>query len=274
MSGIGYWSVARRPKWIGVLLLVLIVAAVFAWLGRWQLERAVDDSRVVGPDTELAVPLAEIAEPQRGVTEAIAWRRVEVELGYVAGDTVVLHDRLNDGPERGSTVVAHAVTIDGISLAVALGWTADPAIAEEARATLDEGMMIQALELVDGRYLPSESPQQSDFTAGVRSALAVPELINLWATPPDEVYGGYLALDAPPTWAGQLEAIDAPMPAREIEVNMLNIFYGIEWAIFSGAAIFLWWRLVRDDQLRQQAAAASGPDHEPTPAGDGAGAAA
>lgn len=253
MTGIGFWSVARRPKWIAVLLLVLVIAGIFAWLGRWQLERAVDDSRVVGPDTESAVPLAEISTPQEPVNSTMAWQRVSVELSYVAGDTVVLSDRYNSSPTPGYTVVAHAVTIDGASLAVALGWTADAAVATAASAALDDGMMIDALLPVTGRFLPTEAPQQSDFEAGVRSALAVGELINLWSAPPAGVYGGYLALDEVPAWAEGLEPIDAPMPAREVEVNLLNVFYGIEWVIFSGVAVFLWWRLVRDVQLRESA---------------------
>ena len=54
------------------------------------------------------------------------------------------------------------------------------------------------------------------------------------------------------------------MPTREVEVNLLNIFYGIEWVIFSGVAIFLWWRLVRDEQLKEQAVAepAAEPEDE------------
>ncbi len=35
------WSqVARRPKWIFGLFLALAIAAVFALLGQWQLERS------------------------------------------------------------------------------------------------------------------------------------------------------------------------------------------------------------------------------------------
>src|SRR5690606_41172824 len=78
-----FWSIARRPKWLGVLALVLIVAGIFAWLGRWQLERAVDDSRAVGPDTEIAIPLSELVAPQQPIEGMMAWRRVEVELSYV-----------------------------------------------------------------------------------------------------------------------------------------------------------------------------------------------
>ena len=73
--------------------------------------------------------------------------------------------------------------------------------------------------------------------------MAVPELINLWATPPEGVYGGYLIVDAAP--AG-LELIDAPAPITEVSLNLLNIFYAVEWVIFAGFAIFLWYRLVKD----------------------------
>ena len=34
-----FFQVARRPKWIGALVISLAVAAVFAAFGQWQLER-------------------------------------------------------------------------------------------------------------------------------------------------------------------------------------------------------------------------------------------
>ena len=73
--------------------------------------------------------------------------------------------------------------------------------------------------------------------------LAVSELVNLWAQAPDGVYGGYVVADEAP--AG-LEAIDAPPPSTEVSLNLLNVFYAIEWVLFAGFAIFLWYRLVKD----------------------------
>ena len=46
--------------------------------------------------------------------------------------------------------------------------------------------------------------------------------------------------------------IDAPMPAREVEVNFLNLFYALEWVLFAGAAVFMWWRLVKDAVERER----------------------
>jgi hypothetical protein len=129
----------------------------------------------------------------------------------------------------------------GASLAVALGWAETRDDADAAIASLEQSP--PASEMV-GRYLPSESPQETDFENGQRSVLAVPELINLWTVAPDGVYGGYVvAAEAP---AG-LDEIDSPKPLSEVSLNLLNIFYAAEWVIFAGFAIYLWYRLVRDE---------------------------
>ena len=44
---------------------------------------------------------------------------------------------------------------------------------------------------------------------------------------------------------------------REVELNLLNVFYALEWALFAGFAIYLWYRLVRDVVEREQAEAAT-----------------
>lgn len=231
-----FWSVARRPRWIGALILSLAIAGGFAALGQWQLERSFE----TGADTEVTetvVPLESVAEPQQPVlTEG--YRLVSVEVEFVPGDYVVLSDRIDvDGP--GYWVVGHAIVSDGASLAVALGW----APTEDAAASAIAALERDAPTRLAGRYLPSEAPIESDFEAGVRSALAVPELINVWHQPPDGVYGGYLIVgDA----VAGLQAIDAPVPSSEVSLNLLNIFYAVEWVVFAGFAVFLWYRLVKD----------------------------
>jgi cytochrome oxidase assembly protein ShyY1 len=231
-----FWAVARRPRWIAALLLCLGFAAGFAALGQWQLQRSVDNAHVADtPDTEDAVPLDSIAEPQTAVTPAQLGRTVTVEGDWVVADSVVLTDRNNGGSEHGAWLVGHLITVDGVTLVVALGWAPDGGAAEAARDALPGGVLT-------GRYLPGEPPSDSDFEAGQHSAISAAELINIW---PDAqpAYAGYLiAADAPPG----LERIFAPQPEREISLNVLNVFYAIEWVIFAGFAIYLWYRLVRD----------------------------
>jgi surfeit locus 1 family protein len=238
----GFWAVARRPRWIAALLLCLGIAAGFAALGQWQLSRSIQNVDTEAPDTETAVPLSSIAEPQTEVTQPQLGRLVTVEGDFVVSDFIVLTGRNNGEDADGAWLVAHFVTGEGATLAVALGWAPD---AEAAAAA--EGIVSWAGPL-EGRYLPSEAPTDSDFEAGERSALSVAELINIW---PDSqpAYGGYLVLEQ--AWPG-LDAIYSPAPVREIEFNLLNVFYALEWAIFAGFAIYLWYRLVRDVVEREQ----------------------
>ena len=111
---------------------------------------------------------------------------VTVDAHLVAGDFTVLTGRSNDGV-FGAWLVGHAVTDEGASLAIALGWAPDAAAAAAAE---DAVSLDPAARL--GRYLVSESPHDSDFEAGERSALSVGELINLWAEAPETTYAGYL----------------------------------------------------------------------------------
>ena len=263
-SAPSFWSVARRPKWILALLGALAVAALFSLLANWQLDRSIDSSAAERPDTETAVPLTDLAEPQQPMYDTAFGRMVDVSLRIVAGDAVILSDRVNHA-DPGWVVTVHAVDPTGASLAVAVGWAPTFAEAEAAAAQLDAADV--DLGPVTGRYLPTESPQQSNFEDGQRSALAVAELINLWADDPSAdgapgVYGGYLVLAQP---LADLEAIDAPAPSREVEFNLLNLFYALEWVVFAGFAVFLWWRLVKDEIEREVEAAtpAEGRTTEP-----------
>ncbi len=192
------------------------------------------------------MPLASVATPNQPMTADAVGQVVEFDATFVPGDSIVLVDRLS-GSDRGAWAVAHAVTGDGASVAVALGWAVDEDAAAAALAEFESSTPPSHLE---GRYVPSESPQESDFEAGQHSALSVAELINLWAEAPDGVYTGYVVL-AQPT-AG-LEAIPAPPPNQEVSLNLLNLFYAAEWVIFAGFAVFLWWRLVRDEWEKEHA---------------------
>ncbi|MEQ1737938.1 MAG: SURF1 family cytochrome oxidase biogenesis protein [Rhodoglobus sp.] len=234
------WQVARRPQWIGGLVLALAIAAGFAALGQWQLSRSVEGGAATPEQTETSVPLTSIAVPQQPMPSATIGQLATVTVArFVAGDYVVLSDRSNLA-EPGYWVVGHAVLADGASLAVALGWTSGADAAASAIRTFEAAPPTGEFS---GRYLPSESPQQSDFEAGRHSALAVPELVNLWADAPKGVYSGYLVLSNP---VAGLDLIDAPPPNNDISLNLLNVFYAVEWVIFAGFAIFLWYRLVKD----------------------------
>ena len=83
------------------------------------------------------------------------------------------------------------------------------------------------------------------------TAVSTARLVNLWtqdATAP--TYEGVLTLEQPP--AG-LEEIYSPKPGSDVELNLLNLLYAAEWALFAVAAFYVWYRLVRDRWEQDQA---------------------
>lgn len=244
-----FWAMARTPRWIAALALCLGVAAAFAALGQWQLERSFEGGEITEEQSETTVPLTTIAQAQQPMPSSTIGQRVTADLTFVAEDYIVLSDRINLA-DPGYWVVGHALVAEtGASLAVALGWAPTEDEADAAVALLRDAPVEGA---VAGRYLLTESPDQQDVEAGENTLVAVPEFINEWTQAPVGVYGGYLvAADAP---AG-LEAIDSPPPVTEVSLNLLNVFYAVEWVIFAGFAFYLWYRLVRDAVEAEEAAA-------------------
>jgi cytochrome oxidase assembly protein ShyY1 len=239
------WSVARRPRWIAAFVLALVIAAVFAALGQWQVGRAVQTAKVVTYPTETVIPLSSVAKPQHPVTDRAAGQMVSVVGTRVPGDTYVVSDRVNYGV-TGYWVIGHVVDNHGVSLAVALGWAPTKAKADAAAATLRAGAPEAK---VVGRYQPTEPPDQENFQKGIRNAVSVPELINEWKVVTKTVYGGYLVEKTP---SAGLAAIYSPKPANDVTLDWLNVFYAIEWVVFAGFAVYLWYRLVKDAWEKEQ----------------------
>ncbi len=228
-----------RPRWIAALVLALAVAAAFAALGQWQLERSFANTEAIERASETVVPLDTVAEPQQPTTEAAGGQLVSVTGSLVPGDSLVLSERINDG-ETGYWLVGHFVT-EGVGLAVAAGWAQTEAEASAAVSALEE--LAEAPVTITGRFLPSEAPQTGNFEAGELSAMSLAAFVNLWEPDEEGVYGGYIVAEQP---VGGLEAIYSPPPSTEVEINWLNVFYAAEWVIFAGFAVFLWYRLVKD----------------------------
>lgn len=255
-----------RPRWVLALLLALGIAAAFAALGQWQIERAVEQATVELPPTEDVRAFDGLVEPDRPTTQDSTGQRVEVSGTFVPGDTVLIDGRLNDG-ESGTWVVAHLEVADAPAggLAVALGWAAERADAEAALERFDASAGDGPVTFT-GRFLPSEAPMVPEEGAdpNLMNTVAVAQLINLWADYDDRpVYFGYVTAAEP---AAGLVAISSPPPSQEVEVNWLNIFYAVEWAVFAAFAIYLWYRLVKDavEREREEAEAEASASTVPT----------
>lgn len=250
------WEVARRPRWIGALVFALAVAALFAFLGHWQLDRSVESLKPANTGSETRKVLSDITEPQTDFLDRLTGQKVSATGAFEQGDFRVLSGRLNDG-KTGYWLVGRFVdSANDATLAVAVGWA--PTAAGARAAEVD----VPATSIsLDGRYLPSEAADDGKFQQGEATVLSVPELINEWNDFSGDVYNGYVVSA---TTYGDLTAISSPPPIDKATINWLNLFYAVEWAVFAGFAIFLWFRLVRDAFEReieeaQELLAASNP---------------
>jgi surfeit locus 1 family protein len=253
------WSqVARRPKWIFGLFLALAIAAVFALLGQWQLERSFTE---VEPEDLSQAPLVLIDSEKPGapLTAIAANKRVKAELMLDTQNVFIVANRLqrtNDEVISGYWVIANAGVLleDGdstASLSVGIGFAESLSLAETARAELMESIQPQAFLEQTGRYLQTEGPVALTDPAKpyLLESFSLAQLVNLYKGAGAQSLAGFMVLDSEP--GSGLETIVIAPPEAGTQVNWLTLFYALEWALFAGFAVFLWWRLVEDARIRE-----------------------
>jgi cytochrome oxidase assembly protein ShyY1 len=258
-------QVMRTPKWIGGLLLAMLVAGVFAWLGQWQLGFAISLETEDEVAAEVVRPLSEVTGPGESVTDASAGYVFTTSGTFVAGDFQIVEER-NNGGTTGVWVVGHLAVDDERAghLAVAIGWAPDMHTAEQALAQIESDLADTSFAL-EGRYMPGDAAvrpvAESENPERILS-MAPAQLVNLWQAFDGPAYPGFIVLhpggplDASALSEIGLHAIDSVAPLPVETVNWLNLFYALEWVVFAGFAVFFWYRLARDDwekihELRQ-----------------------
>lgn len=237
-----------RGRWIGMLVLCLVVAGVFAWLGQWQLERAIETDPPPPGATEQVRPLDDVVQPGVYLPEPLVGQRVETSGAWVPGDFLVVSSRFNDEVE-GFWVTGQLRVAERTSIAVAIGWTPDRATADAAIEELEAGARGDEVS-VTGRVISDEGPSVPPAGEPDRMDRMSPAaLLSRWHDIEQlDVYRPYLAAS---TATAGLEDISSPAPDEQSPINWLNIFYAAEWAIFAGFAFYLWYRLAKDAWERE-----------------------
>ena len=251
------FQVMRRPRWIGVLLIALAVAAAFAYLGKWQLTRAVE-ARQVGPQiTETTHELNDVLRPGKAIANDRVGQLVTVSATTVPADYVLIQDRDNNSGTRGWWVVAHTVVSSGpdagANLAVARGFTPSRSTAIATQKRL-EASAPEQLDL-SGRIQPTDPPEQPedslDGNPPMMKDMAVAILINHWTGLGDSPTFFEAYLVAGNHVPSGLAKIYAPPPIQQKSIDWLNAFYAAELAVFAGFAVYLWYRLTKDAWERE-----------------------
>jgi cytochrome oxidase assembly protein ShyY1 len=252
------WKTALKPRWIAGLVLAIVVSGVFVLLSQWQFGRSVQPEAPVSPVTEQTRRLTEVLMPGDFFPGSVSDQMVSAEGTYDPEKQVLVPGRLKNGNSGYWVVSAFAVKgapqLSGVAaspntwIPVARGWVAVP---DEAGAPPSGTVQLT------GRLIPSEAPLPATAPeAGRATAVSVAELINYWDI---SSYPGFVAATSEVAGGsdlgaaavgGELKPLNiGPQPPAQ-KVNWLNLFYSLEWVVFAGFALFIWWRLVKDDYRR------------------------
>jgi surfeit locus 1 family protein len=244
-----WFQVARRPRWIGALAIALAVAAICALLAQWQLGRSVEaplhDASANRVAAAHAPRLDQVIQAGRTPPFDAVGTMVKANLLFQTGQAWVVSGRVQNDGTPGYWVVANSHAF-GKNLIVTLGFTPDRETALAARDTFAAQKHHRFMDLA-GRLAPSEAPLE--IKGPVLHSLSLGQLVNLIS--PDQPTGAYpLFLLVTKHQVAGLEDITVAT-LNQTQINWLSAFYAIEWTMFCGFSVFLWWRLVRDAQIRE-----------------------
>ena len=235
---------APRLWWGHALALVLVAAA--ATLGWWQVEAWQERRDAEARDLTQAdpVPLVDVLGPDEAFPADSVGQPVTLSGTWLGEGTVFVSGREHDGDD-GYWMVTPLALDDEAAIPVVLGWVADPATSAAPDGAA--GAVAGWLQPSEGTGAVDDDPSD-DVLPQLRSA----DLVQLVDR---DLYGAYaVARDG----IGGLPAADlAQLPEASRFTAVRNLLYGVEWWVFGGFAVFIWWRWVRD--------ATRVPENEPAP---------
>lgn len=263
-TGRDWLRAALSPRMLGILAVLLLAAGVCIRLGAWQLDRAALRG-AERAETELAERLAAPARPLQDVLRAQTsfaagdlGAKVRV-VGVFEDQQVLVPDRSVDGADATLVVTALRITAgpdEGAMIPVLRGWVRPDAVEATATGPVPaDAAAAAALAVPEGEtdvvgaLADSEAAVTGDHPDGFVGAISTGQLANLWGGPS---FSGYLVLEAGHPAATGLRPAPPPGLGPDAGLNVQNLAYAVEWWIFGGFALLLWWRMLRDEVHRRR----------------------
>lgn len=244
---------ALRPRWLALFALLVVIVAACAQLGLWQVHVAQDqglaDTLRKAHEARPAL-LDTVVRPHQPFPNDQSGRRVTAIGEYAADGQFLVGPRRLEGRTGYWVVTPLTITDTRSTVAVVRGFTTDtttPLAPPTGPVT------------VDGSLAPGESPAAAPtglpaWPQQARGSIDLSILVNEW---PGELYNAFVFAQAEQGAGGT--AIAAPsglerVPPPQVTggLKWRNAAYALQWWVFGGFAVFMWWRMVRDDAEREQ----------------------
>lgn len=232
---------ALQPRWLALLALLLVLLYAFGRLGLWQLSLAQQEEGTQVLQAQAAapaVPLQSYLGPHRAFPPDGSGRAVRAEGVYVGADQFLVPQRYLQGRE-GYWVVTPLRTSADALLPVLRGWVAEPGQA---------GMPEAGPVTVTGTLAPGESPvpraERVELPAGQLGSVDLAVLANTWD---GELYNAFVfATDQRPQLSSSGVTKVPPPPLTRDGVDWRNLGYALQWWVFAGFAVYMYFRFLRD----------------------------
>ena len=236
-------------------LLALAAVAVASGLGLWQWQSwesqrdaAARDLTAVDP-----IPLTDALGPDDPFPGAMVGQPVVVTGTWVPAGTVYVAGRPQDGRDGAWAVTPLEVDgVGGSALLVVRGWA--PAVGDAPAPPTGDAELVAWLQPPEGTGEVDADPTD-DVLPQLRIADAIQhvdqDLYGAFAVVADRATDGDWPVGDRAVNAGTA-GLQPVAPPQQPEVGVLtslrNLLYALEWWVFGGFAVFLWWRFVRDQQ--------------------------
>jgi cytochrome oxidase assembly protein ShyY1 len=190
--------------------------------------------------------LTSVVQPQASFPADGSGRRVTATGRYDAAGQVLVTPRLLAGRRGYWVLTPLVVEPTGARLAVVRGFVTDP-----AEATAPAAGRVR----VTGSLAPGESPPEAGtaLPEGHLGSVHLADLVNRWG---GTIYNAFVFATAEQpdvTAAAGPGIVRVPPPAPVgAGLSLRNAAYALQWWVFALFALYMWWRMVRDEHLREQ----------------------
>jgi surfeit locus 1 family protein len=239
---------ALKPRWLGLLAIVVAVMFTFGLLGLWQLNVARDRGRaeqVLAAPTREVTDLGAVLTPHGPFPGDATGRRITATGHYDGSAQVLVTPRRLRGEPGYWVVTAFVVRSTRARIAVVRGFVTVPAqaLAPAPTEITMSGTLAQGESPTGDTALPA--PTLPD---GQMAVLDLSLLVNRW---PGTLYNAFVFAtdEQPDVTSAASPAVQRvpPPPLLGGGLAWRNAAYAFQWWVFALFAAYMWWRMVRDD---------------------------
>ncbi|KGN37358.1 SURF1 family protein [Knoellia subterranea] len=236
---------ARKPRNLALLAVAVLIVIAFVQLGRWQLGVAEDKALQESLEkarTQQPVAIETVLTPHTDFPNPKSTLPVSAT-GEFGSDQVVVAGRRLDGRTGFWLVAPFTVEATGATLPVLRGWLPSP----DDLPPVPSGTVT-----VTGGLAPPESPYAGESPPeGQLGSIDTSVLVARW---PGELYNAFVfqQTEEPAPAAAALGSLErVPTPSGDTGFKWRNAAYALQWWVFALFALYMWWRIVREEDERE-----------------------